>query len=345
MKAKFILLLLSISLSSVFTEEDDNQNITIEKASGNLYEYVKLQQIKLTIVSSVNIDPKKLYDLILTHGFKSYITPLNCLKVELKHLSSLVTCDIDVSQLPMGSYLISSFNYTNISYKSTAVIKIKELDKKKVSYIKLYNVISDAEEYSYSYKNRLYFSDNVDPNKLDTLKIEDKDKNEYKILIKCDKLDDKLVKCFGNIKLKAGIYKILYVQYENEIIKPSEDLDFDISEDILDIEEAYNYHYDEICAGRLNALKIKFNKYARGLYLTKVIFRDIKNNKTYEPHFGYIYSPSNGGSDIELMFDFYKIPAGKYYIDFVYKRRLTKTKYILKIDQCEPFDYSELYEN
>ena len=114
MKAKFILLLLSISLSSAFTEEDDNQNIAIEKASGNLYEYVKLQEIKLTIVSSINIDPRKLYDLILTHGFKSYITPLNCLKVEHEHLSSLVTCDIDVSQVPMGSYLISFFIYTNI---------------------------------------------------------------------------------------------------------------------------------------------------------------------------------------------------------------------------------------
>ena len=45
------------------------------------------------------------------------------------------------------------------------------------------------------------------------------------------------------------------------------------------------------------------------------------------------------------MFDFYGIPPGKYYIDFVYKRRLTKTKFILKIEQCEPFDYSEIYEN
>ena len=103
---------------------------------------------------------------------------MNCLKVEHEHLSSLVACDIDVSQVPMGSYLISSFNYTNITYISTAVIKIKELDNKKFPSLKLNNVTSEAEEYSYSYKNKLYFSDNVDPNKLDTLKVEDKDKNE-----------------------------------------------------------------------------------------------------------------------------------------------------------------------
>ena len=61
MKAKFIFLLWSISLSSVFIVEDDNHNIIIEKAIGNLYEYLKLQQIKLTIVPSFNIDLKKLY--------------------------------------------------------------------------------------------------------------------------------------------------------------------------------------------------------------------------------------------------------------------------------------------
>ena len=59
----------------------------------------------------------------------------------------------------------------------------------------------------------------VDPNKFDNLKNEDKDKDEYKILISWDKTDDKSLKCFGDIKLRGVfINYILYVQYEKEII-------------------------------------------------------------------------------------------------------------------------------
>ena len=70
--------------------------------------------------------PTKLNYLILTRGAKSYKTSLNCLKAKHQRLSSLVTCDIDLSQVPTGTYLISTFNYTNISYKSTAFIQIKK---------------------------------------------------------------------------------------------------------------------------------------------------------------------------------------------------------------------------
>ena len=62
MKAQFILFLLSLSILSAFIAEEDNHIITIEKATGNLYEYLKLQQIKLSIVPKFDIVPKKLND-------------------------------------------------------------------------------------------------------------------------------------------------------------------------------------------------------------------------------------------------------------------------------------------
>ena len=46
-----------------------------------------------------------------------------------------------------------------------------------------------------------------------------------------------------------------------------------------------------------------------------------------------------------MMFDFFGIPPGIYYIDFVYKKRMINTEFIIEIEQCKPKDDSELYEN
>jgi hypothetical protein len=46
-----------------------------------------------------------------------------------------------------------------------------------------------------------------------------------------------------------------------------------------------------------------------------------------------------------MMFDFLGMPPWKYYSDYVYKKRMINTKYIIEIEQCKPKDDSELYEN
>ena len=73
------------------------------------------------------------------------------------------------------------------------------------------------------------------------LKFEDKDKNEYKIdIYNCRSTFDydSHVYCYGKLKYKAGSYKIFYMQYDKEIIKPSNDLNLLLDEDLLDIEIA-----------------------------------------------------------------------------------------------------------
>ena len=56
------------------------------------------------------------------------------------------------------------------------------------------------------------------------------------------------VKCYVKIKIKVDAYKIIYVQYEKEIIVPSNDFNLIIAEDNLAFEMAYNYHGREVCA-------------------------------------------------------------------------------------------------
>ena len=349
MKNLFILLLLSVSISSAFITENDNFIRTIVKATGDLYENLKSQKIELSIVPPFNIKPKKLYNFVITRGYKSYKIPLNCSKVQHQHLSSLVTCDIDIYKVPIGTYPISSFNYSNIKYMSTASIKIKEVDNKKISDIKLTNLTyKDLKEYQKDspFRMMFYFSDKIDIEKIAAIKFEDEEKNEYKMQIHCHKEDYDEMKCFGDMIYKAGVYNIIYLQYEKEIIKPSHDLNFILNEDILEIEEARNYYGRDICTDRLNTLLIHFKNFITYIYFTKIIFRNIETNKIYEPSFEFLFDPWSGGSTgLQLLLDFHRIPPGKYYIDFVYKRRLTKTNTILEIKKCEHYDYSELYGN
>ena len=292
------------------------------------------------------MDLKKFYDFVLTRAFKSYKIPLNCSKVENQHFSALVTCKIDLSKISMGTYLISTFNYSNITYISTASVKIKEVDDKKISDIKLTDVTSNKVEYkSYAIPFKLYFSDKVDPKKLVTLKMEDKDKNEYKISIVNCKTYDNSIECSGVFNYKAGIYKVIYMQYDKEIIKLSKNLDFIILKDIISIKSVYHYYSNVICAGELNPLCIYFDNYMECIYLSKIFLKNVKTNIIYEPRFASIYNPTNGASSLQFMLDLYGIPPGKYYVDYIYKRRMTKTKYILEVKHCEPFDYSKIYGN
>ena len=129
--------------------------------------------------------------------------------------------------------------------------------------------------------NNLYFSDIVNFYKIITIKIEDKDKNVYKLLAQsCEYIYDdfkKQERLYGNIIYKVGTYKIIYVQYDKEIIKSSNNIYLILSEGILDIQIAYNYHGREIYTGRLNTLRILFNHYARCVYISKIFFKKCKD--------------------------------------------------------------------
>ena len=301
-----------------------------------------------------------LYDLDLTRGLKSYKIPLNCIKAEDQVLSVLVTCDIDLSRVPLGTYLISKFNYTNITYISNTFIKIKEIDIKKISEIKLDKIecmkqYGCIKEYGLDTNPvRFHFTQGVEYKKLVAIKIEDKNKNEYKVKFGSCVPDmdyyvlNHIVYCNPDIKYKAGAYKVIYVQYENELILPStEEIFLNIAEDNLALKYAYQAHGRKECAGKLNSIFFYFKEdSSNGIYLSKIFFTNLKTKKVYEPRFEFPYEPENsGGYYIELIFDFFGMPPGKYYIDYVYKNKLIKNQVVFELEQCKPIDYSYLYEN
>ena len=89
----------------------------------------------------------------------------------------------------------------------------------------------------------------------------------------------------------------------------------------------------------------QFKDYSQGIFLSKIFFKNLKTNKVYEPRFEFIYNPKNGGNGIEMIFDFFGMPPGKYYIDYVYKNRMINSQFVIELELCIPRDYSYLYEN
>ena len=163
---------------------------------------------------------------------------------------------------------------------------------------------NEVEYKSYAIPFKLFFNDKVDPKKLVTLKMEDKDKNEYKISIVNCKTYDNSIECSGVFNYKAGIYKVIYMQYDKEIIKLSKNLDFIILKDIISIKSVYHYYSNVICAGELNPLCIYFDNYMECIYLSKIFLKNVKTNIIYEPRFASIYNPTNGASSLQFMLDF-----------------------------------------
>jgi len=49
---------------------------------------------------------------------------------------------------------------------------------------------------------------------------------------------DSHVYCYGKLNYKVDSYKIIYMKYDKEIIKPSNDFNLILAEDLLDIKIA-----------------------------------------------------------------------------------------------------------
>ncbi len=77
----------------------------------------------------------------------------------------------------------------------------------------------------------------------------------------------------------------------------------------------------------------------------RIFFRNLKTNKIYEPRFEQIDDPEGHSLSAKLMFDLYGMKPGKYYIDYVYKKKMIKSNFVLNVEQCKPMDYSKYYDN
>lgn len=357
MKAKYSIILLYLSILSVviYAKDDANEkdSITIDKAIGSLTEYEKEQIIILSIIPPIDIIPINFTKLEFKKGSKSYELPTKCNKAQKYALSTSVTCTLDLTNIFVGIYQIASFEYKNKTYQSNALIKVNENKNKIISDIKLIDFISpNNREYSSTTAQfELYFDGVVYPSKFNNMIIESEEEQlRFKInLGNCAEIDTKSVKCYAKFLMKAGKYKIINIFYSQEFIMPEKDIFITLVEDIVDIEKVYNkFGGGLICNDQYNPVNVRFKNYVQGVYFSKFYFKNIKTNIIYELNnskFKAFFSPWNGGYEIDLLFDFHELPIGKYYINFIYKRRMTYTNAIIEVKECKHIDDSQIYED
>jgi len=85
------------------------KEMTIIKASGYLKENQIKQIITLSIFPPFKIKPENLTNIELQKGGKNYKPKTKCFHSEYFHDKTLIKCELDLSGISSGTYIISSF--------------------------------------------------------------------------------------------------------------------------------------------------------------------------------------------------------------------------------------------
>lgn len=324
------------------------KEMTIIKASGDLKENQKQQILTLSIFPPFRIKPENLTNIELEKGGKNYKPKTKCFHSEYVHDKTLIKCELDLSGISSGTYIISSFFYKKKMYFSRAKIEISQSEKK-ISDIKLINIVANNIYEYRKYQNlQLIFDKEVEVDKLNFIEIITNTKKRYKININCYIYNDEL-SCGSDISVKGGKYKINYVRYGDAIIETKDDLFLNIKDNIINLQSAYNCLGGSISNSRHNIICFSFddnceNDYG---YFTEFSFTNVRTHKTYHSYDHRRVHDSGTGysSGEQFIFDFHEFEPGEYYINYVYKLRRYNTKFKINIEPLKPVDLSKIYQD
>ena len=216
-------------------------------------------------------------------------------------------------------------------------------ENKKFSEIKLSNVSSNIKEYHDYNSIEFHFdTDKIFIKDLKNFQFSDKNNKIYIIKLENCKEKNNNIECHPNLFIRAGIYKIIYLSYGDQLIKTKGNIYFTVKEDILVLKEAYPYTGSGIHNDKFNVLNFQFENIAYPKYFSSFLFRNERTNKIYNVDYKFLFN--NGGSVSEpCIFDFKNIPSGDYYISYIYKRRTENTNKKIRIEQFKKLNECDLY--
>ena len=334
---------ISITLNSRFLSLSQLQeDISLYKVEGNLAEYNKSQLITLFIKSFELIDPKDISYLELFKGGVSYSPNIECFEASISSDINEINCHLDLSKLTFGKYKIKNFIYKNEKKASDVLIQIKEVSTKKISEMVLTSFIGEIKEFQENQKFILIFDKTIQvPSRLQRMKIVNEENKKYSIEIRCNKDDHSIVSlnCIGDFPINVGKYHIIDILFYNgendfEFINTKITFDIDVKEDILQLKRVYGEAYNE----KVNIMGLKFQDVVYIKYFSRFFLRDARTSKDYDIDYKFQNDISHSSLDEKIIFDFSKIPLGKYYVNFVYKRHEHITNIDINIKQTEKID-------
>ena len=324
------------------------KEMTIIKASGDLKENQIQQIVTLSIFPPFRIKPENLTNIELEKGGKNYKPKTKCFHSEYVHDKTLIKCELDLSGISSGTYIISSFVYKKKMYFSRAKIEISQSEKK-ISDIKLINIVANNIYEYRKYQNlQLIFDKEVEVDKLNFIEIISNTKKRYKININCYIYNDEL-SCGSDISVKGGKYKINYVRYGDAIIETKDDLFLNVKDNIINLQSAYNCYGGSLSNSRHNIICFSFDENCENDYgyFTEFSFTNVRTHKTYHSYDHRRVHDSGTGysSGEQFIFDFHEFEPGEYYINYVYKLRRYNTNFKINIEPLKPIDLSKIYQD
>ncbi len=115
--------------------------------------------------------------------------------------------------------------------------------------------------------------------------------------------------------------------------KPS----FDADKNIEPIEEDLKLIdiYGDAYSNNTSLLNLKFNKEVNVNYFSKFYLTDIKPYLSYAYFLNFTFYKNKNNSSIDCLFDFKRVPAGSYLLNFVYKNITNPTNINLIVKEKE----------
>ena len=112
---------------------------------------------------------------------------------------------------------------------------------------------------------------------------------------------------------------------------------FDADKNIEPIEEDLKLIdiYGDAYSNNTSLLNLKFNKEVNVNYFSKFYLTDIKPYLSYAYFLNFTFYKNKNNSSIDCLFDFKRVPAGSYLLNFVYKNITNPTNINLIVKEKE----------
>lgn len=337
--------------STNYNYKTNNTGIQIYNVTGLLYEYKKNQTLFI-ILNSI-IYPKMFRNMTLRakNDSKLYFPDSFCYNYkDDNNYTDIIACNIDLSLVPKGDYLIEFFiyNYT-IIYDRSTTIKILGENKpdNKTQNIELLYIDSNIYEKSNNQNVTLIFkNNNTYPKLIKGLTIYKNRNITFYVPLTCkDRGLNNSILCLANFSsIESGKYFVMYLEYNYKFINITRNISLNIypkSKPIEDdlrllkiIGEAYN--------NKPILLNLVFNKNVDVKYFSRFSLYDVRPESSimYQPWFTFKSQGSNS-SNVECYFNFSRMNAGTYYLGFTYQNKTYATNVTIIIKEYEETD-SEL---
>ena len=349
MKLLMFLLLSYSVLGAVFIYNEGSSNrsndtkLKIELIKGELYEYQKYQMLYIKV--NRQIIPSRFTNITFkanTNYSKRYYPYSYC----YNNISNNTefACDLDLSYVPQGEYVIESFYYENEKYYNNySKILIKGNKNESIQLIDVYTYPYEFSKYQNI--SLLFSKKNLNYRLIKSIWVRKKYSiysNVYEIPLNCFDYYNYSTFCLGDFSnISSGNYSIDGWYYNNTIISNiTKQISFYVYKKEIEPDIKLLNIYGDAYSGEINNLSLYFNKNVTTYYFSYFFLIDLKTNYTH--NLNYTCYRNSNYSYLQCKFSFKNISPGDYLVGFTYKNKTYNSYVTLNVKEKKSYNEFEL---